>query len=744
MYYKNGMRKISVKLLILGVISLMFYGNLCADTGIFRPSANVAGEINLAPWPWGTTNWENVADLSTAPTPNDNTTVSRSSTTFLRDLYDIADHTTESGTINNVMVVARVRSTSSVDGLKIWVKTGGTEYKSDTKSVTTGWAAYFHEWATNPKTGNAWTWTDIDALQVGISLAAASYMKTTYCSQVCVYVNPSPATYYVEKTGSDANDGTNSTTDAWLTIGKAADNMFISGDIVYVGAGTYTENNVTFAYSGKVGNLTSCIAVGDVTLNATHLWDANGFYITGDYIKIEGFKIINAGDDETYGGIKASGEGIVISENTIYDNCSGIVGAGATNLTISNNSIHSNLVRGITGTGSNATIKNNLIYSNSSPVTCAGINGPGNGSEITNNTIYGNQDYGILMSTGVTGVTIKNNIITNHSTGIDCKSCALTISYNDVWGNTIHEYDNDENATKTRNISDNPDFVSTSKKTLDFHLQSTYVGSSDPDTAPGSCHNGVWGANPSIGTWEVDGVCSPCIDGGPDDPSTIEPEPNGDKINMGAFGNTAQASKNCFGITAVELISFDARPEKNYILLNWMTEAEIDNSKWLIKRAENKDADYKQITKLHAQGVPNTYIYIDSLITPGQTYWYKLGDVDKSGSITWHGPVLAKAGHKIKFSFSLKDPAANPSTGKVKLEYSIPGYQGDKQRPVTLKIYNVSGQVVKTLVDERQEPGHYTIWWDGRNNESKKVGSGTYFCHFKANGELVRKLIRIK
>ena len=595
--------------------------------------------------------------------------------------------------------------------------------------------------------------------------------------------------------GSDAHNGANPITQAWATIGHAA-SVMVAGDIVYVAPGTYEEATITPANSGTgSGDLISYIAdtdgshtedgAGNVIVNPST--NINGFTVTKDYIKIDGFTItttqkgISAENSNvgivisnnnihnnvygicglgsgltisnntihahtgSFGGIYKVGDGSTIHENTINSNHQGI-DVGGDNVTISNNAIYSNGTEGIYEPGTGSIIKNNLIYSN---VTKGIQIGSSNKTiEISNNTINSNGQHGIYaLCTGSSNITIKNNIITNHNGTNDVGIYGnddVTCTYNNVYGNDDDYYNFTDPTGTAGNISTDPLFVDDGTKTLDFHLMSTYDGLTESYTDPGSCHGGVWGANPSIGTWTLDASCSPCIDGGPDDPVPLEPEPNGNKINMGCFGNTAQASFNCFGITAVELVSFGARPEKNYILLNWMTEAEIDNDKWLISRSETKDADYKQITELHAQGVPNTYIYIDSSVTPGQAYWYKLGDVDKSGKTTWHGPVLAKAGHKIKISFSLKEPAANPSTGKVRLEYSVSGYQGDKQRPVTLKIYNISGQVVKTLIDERQGPGHYTIWWDGKNNESKKVGSGTYFCHFKANGELVRKLIRIK
>ena len=64
--------------------------------------------------------------------------------------------------------------------------------------------------------------------------------------------------YYVRKTGSDANDGTNPTTQAWLTIDKAA-NTVAAADNVYIGAGVYREL-VTMDTSGNSSNQISFIA----------------------------------------------------------------------------------------------------------------------------------------------------------------------------------------------------------------------------------------------------------------------------------------------------------------------------------------------------------------------------------------------------------------------------------------------------------------------------------------------------
>ena len=63
----------------------------------------------------------------------------------------------------------------------------------------------------------------------------------------------------------------------------------------------------------------------------------------------------------------------------------------------------------------------------------------------------------------------------------------------------------------------------------------------------------------------------------------------------------------------------------------------------------------------------------------------------------------------------------------------------------TLKIYNVRGQLVRTLVDEEKPPGSYSVVWDGRDQRGYEVSSGIYFYQLKTKGHSeVRKMILLK
>ena len=64
---------------------------------------------------------------------------------------------------------------------------------------------------------------------------------------------------------------------------------------------------------------------------------------------------------------------------------------------------------------------------------------------------------------------------------------------------------------------------------------------------------------------------------------------------------------------------------------------------------------------------------------------------------------------------------------------------------VTVAIYDVSGQRIKTLVNERRDPGYFTVKWDGQDQDDHKVNSGVYFCRV-AVGEytLAEKLLLMR
>ncbi len=74
--------------------------------------------------------------------------------------------------------------------------------------------------------------------------------------------------------------------------------------------------------------------------------------------------------------------------------------------------------------------------------------------------------------------------------------------------------------------------------------------------------------------------------------------------------------------------------------------------------------------------------------------------------------------------FALDQNYPNPFNPSTSISY----YVGTETAArVSLRIYNVAGQLVKTLVDEEKAPGEYRVMWDGKNEQGDDVASGVYF-----------------
>jgi hypothetical protein len=101
--------------------------------------------------------------------------------------------------------------------------------------------------------------------------------------------------------------------------------------------------------------------------------------------------------------------------------------------------------------------------------------------------------------------------------------------------------------------------------------------------------------------------------------------------------------------------------------------------------------------------------------------------------------VETEEDHKI-FHFNLLQNYPNPFNTSTIITYEI-----EKGENVTLKIYNILGREVRSLVNSRQSLGKYHIVWDGKNNQAKEVSSGIYFYQLRAGDyKETKKLVLIR
>lgn len=78
--------------------------------------------------------------------------------------------------------------------------------------------------------------------------------------------------------------------------------------------------------------------------------------------------------------------------------------------------------------------------------------------------------------------------------------------------------------------------------------------------------------------------------------------------------------------------------------------------------------------------------------------------------------------------FILHQNSPNPFNASTNMSFTL---LGDRSQRVTLQVYNVRGQEVITLLDQRLPPGRHTVCWDGRDLHGRSLASGLYLCRLR-------------
>ena len=125
--------------------------------------------------------------------------VYRTPNSYAADIYGLPNHTTESGVISKVTLKAYLHRTGSASTCyaMLSVEMGGTRYDGDEITVTTTNTLYTVEHTTNPNTGSAWTWQNIDDLVAGCRLKSTGLGAECRCYQFWVEVDYTVASTFL-------------------------------------------------------------------------------------------------------------------------------------------------------------------------------------------------------------------------------------------------------------------------------------------------------------------------------------------------------------------------------------------------------------------------------------------------------------------------------------------------------------------------------------------------------------------
>lgn len=191
------------------------------------------------------------------------------------------------------------------------------------------------------------------------------------------------------------------------------------------------------------------------------------------------------------------------------------------------------------------------------------------------------------------------------------------------------------------------------------------------------------------------------------------------------------------GVTPVEMTAFTSSVGTNGINLNWTTATELNNSGFVIEKSTD-DKNFEQIGFVKGAGTTtqtHNYSFFDKLNVDGQTtFYYRLKQVDFDGTHQYSN-VLTVLYNSMPRNFKLSQNYPNPFNPTTTINYSVA-----KESNVSIKIYDLMGREVATLVNEMKEPGTYEVNFNALN-----LSSGIYFYRMSA-GEFtsIKKMTVLK
>lgn len=547
-----------------------------------------------------------------------------------------------------------------------------------------------------------------------------------------------------------------------------------ANDRVFINPGTtvlFSDSSSGFDINGKfwaVGTATDSIIFSSLTQDSTGA-AYNGFYFMDPSVD-SACAISYARIEYAYYGLRCSGASPTLSNSYLWKCRRSIYLQSGSNPIISHNRIERTFEYGIyVTTGSSPLIEWNELINNNSQNTSPKnqitvgtqnnnsptirhniirggmfnrtggisistlISGSSSSSEIAFNEIY-NNSFGITM-TGSNPITcyVHDNIIYNNNinpdvmvagSGINTYGTAVVAPiitrnriYGNWWGITIQVgITGQPGANPNLGNIENPDTTDDGLNIIYGNIQGSNVYdlyNNTPDMI--YAQNNDWGVYDSASIEDhIFHIVDDTLLG---------------LVKFMPFSNSIP----------VELTSFTARIINEYVRLDWITAAELNNSGFEIeKRASSNQSVtgmWNTIGFVPGFGTStekHIYLFDDKNLEVGK-YQYRLKQIDFDG--TYKYSDIAEINFVLPVEFSVKQNYPNPFNPVTSIQYTIASKQF-----VTLKVYDILGNEVAKLVDEFKPAGSYEV-----NFDASGLSSGVYF--YKINsGKFIetRKMLLMK
>ncbi len=188
----------------------------------------------------------------------------------------------------------------------------------------------------------------------------------------------------------------------------------------------------------------------------------------------------------------------------------------------------------------------------------------------------------------------------------------------------------------------------------------------------------------------------------------------------------------------VELTDFAGIYSNNGIKLTWSTASELNNAGFIIERGSvstnNKVTDIKRIAFIEGKGNSNTinnYQFVDKLIPQTGRYCYYLLQLDIDGNIKPEKQI--EVNFESPKNFELFQNYPNPFNPSTTIKYQVANKSN-----VELKVFDLLGREIVTLVNEIKEAGVYQTHFNASG-----LASGVYLYRICADGYSISKKLTI-
>ncbi len=189
-----------------------------------------------------------------------------------------------------------------------------------------------------------------------------------------------------------------------------------------------------------------------------------------------------------------------------------------------------------------------------------------------------------------------------------------------------------------------------------------------------------------------------------------------------AGGSIALDGEYTLGVSEVRLpvslLSFEGIEDKEQVHLTWATQSETNNAGFEVERAID-EGTFEQVGFVSGNGTtlaPQHYAFTDApgASAAGAPITYRLKQIDFDGQFEYVGEVAVTL--DLPQQASLQQNTPNPFNPQTSITYTTP-----TDGPVLVRVFDLQGKLIQTLVDKEQPAGVYTV-----NFEASNLASGVY------------------